>query len=327
MAKSRQKTSIQDIKIQDFIFHVVHHGESEPKLMNKTPINGFEVFFKERIAEIIDGNKFSFVENSYFYVNIKKINNNESSFVDISKELAIQFHKDDERIKAGVMILMKAEICNKLAYILLKYDHAEVVAYNTSITGEAVLTELKNTFSKEKYALQKSAIIYINDDYVIVNDLSNRVNITRFFKQFLGVQRHYSQSVLTEKVRKSFLKTVAHFKDELPTSFTSQAAGKYYEIIQAQDSFNKDTFLDIAFGAFSLEKIEKVFDSELKKQDIYGENFEFDKNITPPKQKKFKTKEGVQIQFPTEAQDTIKIITEGNKSVITIVTEKLTEIS
>ena len=34
-----------DIIISDFIFHVVHHGEENPILMDETSIKGFEFFF------------------------------------------------------------------------------------------------------------------------------------------------------------------------------------------------------------------------------------------------------------------------------------------
>ncbi len=327
MTKISEKLPISEIEIYDFIFHVVHHGEDEPKLMNSTPITGFEIFFKQRIVEIIEGNRFLFQNTSMFKNNIDTIANDKSVFVEISKQLAILFHKDDERIKPGVMILMEVVISEKRGYILLKYDHAEVVTYSTNQNGEAILSEIKNSFSKDKDALQKAAIVFLAENYAIVNDLSNKTNITKFFKDFLGVYRQYSEKALTEKLKKSFMSTVRHFKDDLPTHFTSQAARLFHEIIQNQESFDKATFLDLAFGAYSLNKVEKVFDKELKKEDIYGEAFIFDKNLPAPNQKKYKTNEGVVIFVSENAKDTISIINEPTQSIITITTQKLTEFS
>ena len=325
MAKEKEKLPISEIEIYDFIFHVVHHGDDEPVLMNSTPITGFETFFKQRIVEIIDGNKFVFTENSLFKQTIKEIENDKTKFLENSKHLANLFHKDDERIKPGVMILMGISISNINGIILLKYDHAEVVTYKTTPRGEAILSEIKNSFIKDKDALQKAAIVYQNEDFAIVNDLSNRHNITKFFKDFLGVVRQYSDKTLTEKVKRSFLNTVRHFRDELPPHFTSQAAKTFYDIVQNQETFDKVTFLNIAFGAYSLEKVEKVFDRELKKEDIFGESFAFDKKYASPKQKRYKTREGVVITVNEDAIDTVNIKDEDNRSIITITTQKLTE--
>ncbi len=324
MSRNKVKLPISEIEIEQFIFHVVHHGEDDPILMNNTPISGFETFFKQRIAEIVEGNQFLFRESSDFYGNINSIYNDEKLFLEVSQRLAKAFHKDDERIKAGVMILMKVIIQGKLAYLLLKYDHDNVVTYNTTSKGEAVLSEIKNSFSKNKDALQKSVIVYLDSGYAIVNDASNKSNITKFFKDFLGVHRKYEQKALTERLKKTFLNTVKHFKDELPHSYTSQASNLFYTIVQNNDVFDRDTFLDIAFGTHNLPKVEAIFDRELRKEDIYGEVFDFDKNIEPPKQKRYKTKEGVIINVPIDAEDSIKIADNDEHSIITITTKKLT---
>lgn len=39
--------SLPEIKIDHFIFQVVHSGSEDPILMDETPIAGFESFFEE----------------------------------------------------------------------------------------------------------------------------------------------------------------------------------------------------------------------------------------------------------------------------------------
>src|SRR5688572_26266703 len=156
---------IEDIKITDFIFHVVHHGEEDPGLLDETPIDKYEHFFKERIKEVLDGNKFYFNPESTFLTQIKKLDNDHSLFLEISKALARKFHEiQDDRIKPGVMILMKTAIGGIDHYILIKYDHEMVIYYKKTTLNTAILDEMSNTFSKNKSALQKSAIIKLDGE-------------------------------------------------------------------------------------------------------------------------------------------------------------------
>jgi hypothetical protein len=181
MATTRNRDiSIGEIEISEFIFHVVHHGSQQPILMDSIPLGNFETFFKERIIEIISGNKFLFLEDSLFLGLIKNIEEGQKSFLEVSKELATIFHQQnqDERIKPGVMILINAEIVGERKFILIKYDHENVITY-TQEGNIAVLKEITNTFSKDRSALQKSAVIDINDSqpFALVIDIPHGVRI------------------------------------------------------------------------------------------------------------------------------------------------------
>ena len=45
----RPSIPIEEIEITHFIFHVVHHGEDDPILLNNTPIGRFAFFFKKNV--------------------------------------------------------------------------------------------------------------------------------------------------------------------------------------------------------------------------------------------------------------------------------------
>ncbi|MCR9134207.1 MAG: nucleoid-associated protein [bacterium] len=322
------KLAIEEIEIIDFIFHVVHHGEENPILLDRTPIGGFEKFFKERISEVIEGNTFYFKEDSEFEKELTKIEDNPLNFTECSKVLAERFHGDhDERIKPGVMILMKIRISNIPQYILIKYDHENVLTY-TQDGKEAILKEISNTFSKNKTALQKSAIINFTEDIptLKVVDKSNRKHITKFFQSFLNVYRKYKNADLTNKVKDAFLTTVQSFANRLPSDYTSRAVHIFYDLVQNNDTFERDTFLNKAFGEHHLPEMEDVFDVNLKKQDLTGEEFAFDKSIRKPREYKYKTAEGVIIQYTSSGEDTVDIKTGKEKNddtIITIRTAKL----
>lgn len=318
---------IDNFVIEDFIFHVVHHGEEEPVLMDETPLGKYDVFFKRRIAEILNGNKFEFQSTSAFLAKVKTIQSRPSRFIETSKDLAIDFHsRGDQRVKPGVMILIRAKINSIKQIILIKYDHEEVIYYKKQGT-KAVLAEISNTFSKSKEALQKAAVIPVSGDIsdVIIIDKSERHEITTFFKNFLGVKRKFDNLQLTQKIKDCYLSTVKEYKNSLPTEYTSKVANSFYQVIQNNKEFDPATFPQIIFGQHYTEELGNSFLRELTKIGIEGEIFEYDKNIPRPKQKKFKTAEGVAIQFPQEANDSVQISHLDNMTKITITTSKLVE--
>jgi hypothetical protein len=319
--------AVVNISIEDFIFHVVHHGEDSPGLMESTPITGFETFFKLRIKEVLEGNRFNFTDDSTFLEAIRSIDNDEKSFIDVSKSLARTFHQHrDGRIKPGVMILIKADVDGIKKYLLIKYDHEEVITY-TAVNGAAILAEISNTFSKNKDALQKSAVIDLNDAVVTaaIIDKSDRGNITDFFKGFLGIKRFYDKETLTKKVNNCFLDTIKEHRASLPGEFTSQASSVFYDYVQASGTFRQDETVKELFGNYYTEEIGRTFKRKLKQADILGEEFGFDKRIRKPRKRKFRTQEGVIIQYDTIAEGTVEIKEGAEETQIIITTKKLIE--
>lgn len=319
-------SSTNDIEILNFIFHVVHHGDDEPILMESTPLGSFNNFFRNRIYEVLNGNKFFFTDTSVLLGQLLKIDQSIQRFSEVSKEIAIKFHEQqDGRIKPGVMILMKVLFHGAPKYIIIKYDHENVLTY-VQRGNSAILREISNTFSKNKTALQKSAIISLDDPpYSIVLDKSDRKNITNFFKGFLGVKRKYSEEVLTEKLRKVFLSTVKKHQGSLSNEITSRASNIFYDFIQSTKTFEREEFLPRILGSEYSEKMEKTFKSELKKEDIEGEEFSFNQNLSSPSEKRYSTAEGVKIRYPDFAEDTVEIDSTDTHDIITITTSKLLE--
>jgi hypothetical protein len=46
---------LASLKIKDFIFHVVHHGEVKPILFDETPLGAYEAFFLDRVRDTMRG--------------------------------------------------------------------------------------------------------------------------------------------------------------------------------------------------------------------------------------------------------------------------------
>jgi len=315
-----------NIKIKDFIFHVVHNGQKEPFLLDETPITGYEDFFIARIEEIMDGNSFGFEKDSQFLKDIKEIDERPKKFVEISKELAKRFHNQDGRIKAGVMILMKIEIADKTKYVLMKYDHYAVITYKTQ-SHKALLNMVTNTFSENKDALQKSVIVDLKarKSVAVVVDKSDRQNVTDFFKDFLHITREYDQPTMTTKVRDAFRQTVKAFRNDLPEEVTNQVSRRFAATAKNNPAFDPATFIRSAIGPDLTPEMEKRFLKELRDQDMAGQSFTFQENIPPAMFTRFRSAEGVSVRIPNDALNTVKIVREGNRMTLTIESARIDE--
>jgi hypothetical protein len=58
------QAELAGLKIRNFIFHVVHHGEDTPILFEDAPLGNFEQFFLDRVRDTLRGNRFVFVDAS-----------------------------------------------------------------------------------------------------------------------------------------------------------------------------------------------------------------------------------------------------------------------
>jgi hypothetical protein len=73
------------LKVEDFIFHVVHQGKDAPDLLDSTPIGQFESFFVSRIADTLRGNQYLFMKESATLSSLRTMRNQAGTFVEVSK--------------------------------------------------------------------------------------------------------------------------------------------------------------------------------------------------------------------------------------------------
>lgn len=330
MPRTVVKTIVDEIEIIDFIFHVVHHGEEVPYLMDNTPLGRFEGFFKQRVAEVLAGNIFDFIESSDFLKKMQDIDNDSNQFVEISKQLASDFHsRGDERVKPGVMILIKSKIQDSEKYIVLKYNHDRAITYSSNGT-EAMLEAIDNTLSRDKKAIQKSAVIDLNSTtpHARIIDHINRKDITKFFSSFLGVRRRYDRSELTIKLKKVLLKTIKKHKDSLSNEIASSISARFFELAKSSEVFDMQNFLGQILGEENIsEAMQADFEKYLESEDILGEAFELDPENSKLREVKLQTAEGVSVKYDANtAGDTVQIDkTDSGLSRIVITTSSIHE--
>lgn len=320
---------IATLKISNFIFHVVHHGEKEPGYFDEVPLGKFETFFIARIKDTLRGNRFSFVENSIVQREILKWQAKGHTFLDLSKVMAFQFNElYDRRVTPGVLIVIELYAGEKRYYSLIKYDSDEVVSF-TRKGSRAVLADVVNNFTQSAKSLQKSALVDLDaiaaDGHVAVIDRQSRSSISDIFKKFLGVDRTKKPAELTESLHRAVIKIVAKHKDMFPSSFTYRAGEQVREIAEKQKEFDAEDFYGQFFGAHGNDELKSSYQKELASQGLAGEVFEYVPDALPEVRRvRYKTQEGVLITVPPGASNTLKISPDGRT--VTILTAKVNEI-
>lgn len=323
----------RDMQIERFIFHVVHHGEDEPILLDETPIGNFHNFFLGRVREVLKGNRFLFISESSTESKIRSVEDDLGNFVEVSKNLARDFHRfGDSRIKPGVLIFMVINAVDERLYSLIKYDHEEVLTYRVENDTRAILESVTNSLTKSTKSLHKSGLIRLNENSggnLIVIDRKVSQDISDFFKGFLSVRRKYNSSDMTKRIQDLTIRTAQDHRVDLPDEITRRIRQRAYDTICQMDAFDSDQYFNRVFGGHGSEEIRNTFNSHLEKHDLDGEIFEFDNEAAErPSKHKYKTSEGVKIEYSDSADDTVDINRdeERGKTRITITTNKLSEL-
>lgn len=320
---------IEAIKIENFIFHVVHHGEDDPILFDSAPLGTFEQFFIDRIKETLKGNKFLFKAASQVKEKLESWERDELSFVDVSKRLAIQFHRvGDKRMKTGVLIVIGLKSYDRKLYSLIKYDSEKVVTFIRD-GAKAVLQAVTNNFTESPKALQKSALIDLEggEAEVVIIDRMSRTGISDFYKDFLGVERLRNPKEMTADLVKVVVRTVKAHCETLPATLTSKVSERIVEVAKARKEYEAESFIIDFFGVNATDEIRKTFESELEKLALAGEAFEYDENELPQSEdKKWQTLEGIKITMPAKAKGKLTVTYDENETIITVRTRRLQEL-
>lgn len=113
-----------------------------------------------------------------------------------------------------------------------------------------------------------------------------------------------------------------------PERYHAECADRYYDTVQKRDKFDATEFFAEFFGAHGSAAVRASFDKGLAKKGMEGEVFSFDKGaVKKQRPQKYKTAEGVKIDVPEQASDTVvKTTTTAAGTVVTITTTRLTNL-
>jgi hypothetical protein len=323
---------LASLRIKQFIFHVVHHGEPEPVLFNELEIGEFEPFFLDRVRSILKGTAYEFNPQADVCGLLEAVKEDSSLFVDHSRQLAVNFHAhglDDKRIKKGVMILMSLVTLDKELFSIIKFEHEQVLRYRND--GSSVFLEsVADTFTQSPDAMQKAAVIDMSeeDPVVMVLDRNVRGGISGFFQGFLNVRRAKSEKEKTETLLDVVRNTSNQHLDDFPPDFTREVQSRADEFLQNGEQFDNEEFFTKVFGPDVNDSVRNTYKHYIQKEDLENEQFYLDKDAASvPKKRKIRTAEGLTIYFNEKSASSIKISygQNGEKDMIVIESMKVRE--
>lgn len=330
------------IKIEKLIFHIILTDNVNPVFLEELEITvEQQKFFRDRLADAAQGRQYKFTEDNPPIKQLaeKIINASNEEFLGISKDITSRFKSTHTKsANDGVFIVSTASIKKRKLVFLIKLDHKKVYEYKLK-GNKALLEEVKNTFSDDKSAIQKVALIDVDSDVVwdvLVSDRSKPSGITDFFARFLSVIPRETETVLTQKLQSTARKWAANNKKDIdPDQEPAVYKNRARDYLIGNELFNTDEYINAVIqdeDETRREKLKKSFRAHLECEGLAGQNFAPKKEALTPKETKNirQTAEGVKIEWAGDPYDNnITIPNQPNQKgefIITITTSDITEV-
>lgn len=343
----------ESILIKKFIFHVIEPNPDPAKKMAAV-VEVDEVtlepeqrkFFENRFRSTAEGTQFVFTP---YGGDLKQtgldILKNPNSFTQISKTLARNFtelHKGQMSDGVFVVALIEYEFKKgqkEHALFLVKINKQSSFPYNyikNEKTGK-VVAKIENSptsLVQDNKAISKSAIIDLTDEFlwdVLATDANGHPSITDYFKDFMSVTEREKDSVLTYKANSALRQWTKNNISSLPEGENFNTfTGRGFEYIKANNEFNTEDFIKhvIKGGDKNSEKdLKRSLREHLNNKGVGGQKFKLYESAikNADKTNKYKTEEGVELQYSGDEEKAgIKIEEKDEYTIITIKTKKLT---
>ena len=301
------------IKIEKLIFHIILTDDVNPTFLEEVEVTDEQQkFFRDRLADASQGRQFIFTEDNPPIKTLAEeiINASDEDFLRISKDITSRFRSTHtSSMNNGVFIISIASIHARKLLFLIKLDHKKVYEYKLE-GSKALLEEVKNTFSEDKTAIQKVALIDINTNVVwdvLVFDRSCPSSITKYFGNFLSVIPRETETDLTKKAQSCARRWASSYKDEginEPSVYKNNARN----YLSSVDSFSSEHYIEAVIQDNDKEKEELLrnsFRDFMMEDGLYGQNFAPRKDVLSKKENKNirQTAEGVKIEWEGTLED------------------------
>lgn len=303
------------IKIEKLIFHIILTDDVKPLFLEELEITEEQQkFFKDRLADAAQGRQYIFTLDE---PPMKKLANQiftatDKEFLEISKDITSRFKSiHNKSASNGVFIVSIASIKKRKLLFLIKLDHKRVYEYKLK-GNKALLEEVKNTFSEDKTAIQKVALIDVGENVVwdvLVFDRSKSGGITSYFGNFLSVIPRETESDLTKRMQSTARKWATANKeiidpDQNPANYKNRARDYLINtsVVVTEDYINSVIVDD---NDKRRKKLKESFNDHLIEYGLAGQSFVPKKEaLTPKEQKNIRqTAEGVKIEWTGDTYD------------------------
>jgi hypothetical protein len=301
--------------------------------------NEQQKFFKDRLADAAQGRQYIFTEDNPPIQDLARqiVAASDKEFLKISKDMTDRFKTTHTKsTNDGVFIISIATIKSRKLLFLIKLDHKKVYEYKLK-GSKALLEEVKNTFSEDKTAIQKVALIDIDSNVVwdvLVFDRSKPGGITDFFARFLSVLPRETESDLTKKMQTAAKKWAAENKKDIdPQQEPAHYKNRAREYLMNTDLFDTDNFINAVISDEDdsrRNQLKESFRQHLETEGLSGQNFVPKKEALTPKEQKNvrRTAEGVKIEWMGNPEDSnITIPNQPNQNGEYIIEIKTSDIS
>lgn len=304
------------ITIDRMIFHIVGAHLATPDLLEEIgDITPYADFFAERLEAALRGSAYRFRHASTLRDKVKEaLENPGAKFVETSHVLARRFqelYEIDRRLSPGALMFFLFHSGREQLAAVLKFDDTRVIAYHTEVRAgrkHPILQDLMHTFVQERTAMQKSAIIRMEDEggQLICTDRNGQHgDLTDRFRDYLDARRELSHADMTKRLFDAIMATGKACADELPQEVRGQLRSRARQALDRMQGYDPDRraeLVNAVFGGLDENaKVHEKFSSELKKRKIRDEPIRFDTAQLPTTTRRIReTTEGVMVIYKPE---------------------------
>lgn len=331
---------IASLQIKNMSLHVVSSGSFQPEAAREVEHSDF---FLERIHDTDVAPVFTFQGNSKAKPILEDLAAGLKTFEKGAQELSANFaeqHNAASREGAFFVFELTADDPETKLYSLIKYDYREVIEQRDEEAG-ALLRRIVQAFVADKQAIQKSVLVRVVDgraqDAVAARDrIKQAPDIGDYLVRFLGVSRSLSDDELNRKAMDVLSGSLKEIKDLLPEGGVPRAFARAKATLRSRSEIDETAIVEAVIDAAdhpedeeAIARIQQVARRKFRSAKLSGLSFKPNPSILrKPPTRRLKTKEGVMITYPGEAEDTFvkrRPSEDGKGEVITIHTAQITE--
>ena len=308
------------LQIEKMVFHIVGPNDEDFIRLQEVDPGVHRQFFIDRILSVDTGAQYSFSDASATRLRLSRIADNNEVFQEESEALASDFQrKHGGSAAAGAFLIFVLSCGGEQSFALLKYDDETVVAYDV-VEGDdgrkrVTLDALEKTFVKSRNALQKAALVRLNDDggELVVSDRQNPQKVARYFESFLDAIREHTDADLTNTLVKLTRKVVRDNRELVPEEVYREVTRRTFQAARTGgviDGNNQKAFLDTVFGGAIPDDHEIIakYEAELRRERIDGVPLRLDHtSVSAPSVRRYKTHRGISIKAPIGMQEFVTI--------------------
>jgi len=307
------KQRIEKLSISRFIFHIISDYNAEPVLLDEVPCEEYEDFFLDLVFDSLKGTRYSFKNESQTQQLMRQMYEDGDRFVEISRQLAVNFSAaSGGNASPGIFFVLELshQEGEHTYFALIKYDNQTVLQYRTAEDNRASIGEIANAITRDRRALQKSALIFMDENgaEVLARDRqSSGGELANYFKGFLHVVRANQTEHVTRSLHRAVVDTVNKHAVDLPPEFARDASSRFADAV-GQNPDDIDAFYGSCFADAGNDAVRDTFQQMATKHGLYETPFELDRDsATRVSKRRYRTLGGITFQIPQHSEDWFSI--------------------